>query len=506
MNKASSVQSIWIGSVLVLFAAVFGIRVHGDYGVPWDEPHQRRLGAATYDYIRGENDVYLSLVNREYGAVYELALHMAERTFAHDELSAYRLRHLANHLIFIAGAAFLYALVLNSSGSVGFAVLAFLLMMLHPRLYADSFYNTKDIPFMAAQPVCYWLFFRVLHEPRWPGFLMLGAAVGTQMALRIMGALPAAVIAMLIAIMAWRGPSSARFARGLLIFALMVPLTTYLAWPYLWTNPIENFHTAFVVMSKYPWGGTVLFAGQLIPAKLEPWYYSLTWFIITLPPMAAIVAVASIVAVGRTCRSWMREFPSPRTALLLLAMLGLSAPFVSVIMLHSVLYDGWRHLFFVYPAFVLFITVTCAELAGCHIILILGFIATAWSGLFLYSAHPHQNVYFNRLAGPSDPQFLRTHWDLDYWGLSFKQALRYIVSHDTSPVIRICASNVALGNNTYLLSPADRARLQFVVFEDADYFVTNYRDHPDDYKLPATKLVFERIVLGSRIVAVYRLR
>ena len=46
--------------------------------------------------------------------------------------------------------------------------------------------------------------------------------------------------------------------------------------------------------------------------------------------------------------------------------------------------------------------------------------------------HPHQNVYFNFLAGKN----IQTKFELDYWGLSNKQALEYILKNDSKNIIK----------------------------------------------------------------------
>ena len=81
---------------------------------------------------------------------------------------------------------------------------------------------------------------------------------------------------------------------------------------------------------------------------------------------------------------------------------------------------------------------------------------------------------------------------MDYWCLSYRQGLEWIVRHDNSPQIRVnfnpgCAicSDVPGVLNHLMLPITDRKRIVTVTDpEQADYVITNYRWHPLDYEYP----------------------
>ncbi len=123
-------------------------------------------------------------------------------------------------------------------------------------------------------------------------------------------------------------------------------------------------------------------------------------------------------------------------------MLLFFAPLAAVIILNSALYDGWRHMYFIYAPFLLIAMSGFSRLldlmkeirvgrgAGAGIflaaVMIAGILTTSYS---MIRHHPFQNVYFNLLAG-NDPG---VNFELDYWGLSFRQGLEYIVKNDKRP-------------------------------------------------------------------------
>ena len=68
----------------------------------------------------------------------------------HDEREIYFLRHLLNFLVAWAGAIAVWLLALRRFGDWRPALLAAAFLVFSPRLFAESFYNSKDIVFMAA--------------------------------------------------------------------------------------------------------------------------------------------------------------------------------------------------------------------------------------------------------------------------------------------------------------------------------------------------------------------
>jgi hypothetical protein len=237
------------------------------------------------------------------------------------------------------------------------------------------------------------------------------------------------------------------------------------------------------------------------------------WILVTTPLLylaCFFVGIGSVLTrlVARNWRLWQTEAEMQD-----LLFVGLSlAPLLAVVALHSVLYDGWRQLYFIYPAFVLLairgflvlwqwatrrqsatIRWTLAGLAT------LSMLITATQ---MVRDHPLQNVYFNALAG--EP--VQERYELDYWGQSYLQGLKYIVAHDDRPAVKINAPSEMMGIadfNRHMLKKEDIDRCVFVdKVEDADYFITNYRWHPQSY--PYNHEVFRAEVSGVRVLSVFK--
>jgi len=123
---------------------------------------------------------------------------------------------------------------------------------------------------------------------------------------------------------------------------------------------------------------------------------------------------------------------------------------------------------------------------------------------FMIKYHPYQNVYFNTLAGTSMKR-IKANFDLDYWGLSYRKALEFILNGDDRKMIRIFSANSPGISNSFLIAEKDRKRLKYVKnIKEADYFVSNYRGHIEDY--PYTNELFSIKIENAKIMSAFKLR
>ena len=66
-----------------------------------------------------------------------------------DSRNYFLLRHLVTFLIFFSSTFFFYLLLKNKFKSVFYALLGTSFLIISPRIFANSFYNSKDIIFMS---------------------------------------------------------------------------------------------------------------------------------------------------------------------------------------------------------------------------------------------------------------------------------------------------------------------------------------------------------------------
>ena len=107
-------------------------------------------------------------------------------------------------------------------------------------------------------------------------------------------------------------------------------------------------------MGNFQWDGDVLLFGSYYTAKELPWFYIPAWFVITVPVIYSVLFLVAFLTDGLSLiyksvkldLGWMRNRENRLVALSLSFFL---LPILVVISKGSTLYDGWRHLFFIYP-------------------------------------------------------------------------------------------------------------------------------------------------------------
>jgi hypothetical protein len=426
----------------------------------------------------------------------------------------------------------------------GWALLAVLFLCASPRLFADAFYNSKDIPFMAVFITAVWAMLLLIDQVQSGASFLTTAArlgwhslvTGALISTRVAGILiPALTVILLLAAVI---QDTRQMKRSLLLLVLYLSLTaglTLLFWPILWHAPMQEFIQALGQMSNFPYPMQMLYQGQFYNVGDLPWHYLPVWFGVTTPLVIVALGAAGIIVnafqqASRLQPAWkvrrlLRALCQPEQRGWLAVSIWLAAPVAAVYILHAALYDGWRHMFFVYPAWVLFAVNGLRHMLrwlagkpglkpdwlswgkfnlGQAALAALVCLGLAEPLVFMLRCHPHQNVYFNWLAGSS--QTMRSRFELDYWGLSYKQAIDYILAHEAADQILIYLNNPP--GRQYIdntLPPQDSARLvRTSELSQARYFVTEFRWHPQDYPFPPAWYSIQ--VRGVEIMAVYKLR
>lgn len=503
-----------------LFLCVIGVIISADYGVTWDENHQRKIGMTSFSYLFEDDQRLDSFGDRDYGVGVELPLVIVEKLLGLENYrDIYHVRHIITHILFLTCALSVYFLSYNLFQSRIVGLIAFLCFVLHPRLYAHSFFNSKDIPFMSMYAVCFWQFQRTFSRMSVWNLVLLGVATGYLINLRIMGVLFfICCIGYLLLFCFLNRGQYLRSISGIFIFILASTFTLYLGWPYLWDNPYENFVQAFRNMSKFRWDGLILFAGNLIKAIDVPWSYIPIWFGLTTPLAIQFFGLSGAIL---TIFAWLRQpIHSLNTEVgrnMSLYLASFAGAIGAVIVLKSVLYDGWRQMYFIYPSFVMLAAYGISRLLSLKkraLSLLVSALLVGQLGsiiVFMKNAHPLQQVYFNELIS-KDADYIKANYELDYWGSSLKKAFEYVLENDPSQLIYINAAAPAI-ENYQLLTKEQQARIILTIGDSIDqdnqgYFITYHRFHPWEYLwlVPIAENIYNHTILNNSVFSIWKYR
>ncbi len=512
LNLKQFTNSYWPGIILFFITVAIGLSVYQDYGISWDEPIQRGMGRVSYDYVF-HNDTSLIIYNeRSHGVAFELPLIAIERKcHITDQRDLYLMRHLVTHLFFLISAFFGYILCFRLFKDQLLACMGYIMIVFNPRIYAHSFFNTKDIPFLSALIILFAITQIAFDKKKTIWYLLMALACAYATSIRAMGILFGVIISFFFlvdTITAWiKKENAARAAGNMLLFMVAYCGLTIATWPILWTRPIFHFAEEFKALSHIYWHGFILLNGINYPGENLPWYYVPEWISISTPLLwlfaGAFGIILVLAAFIKKPLSFITNTPNRN-----FVMYGVcfALPILMVIFLKSILYDDWRHLYFIYPSFVMLALFALSKAAAGNrrkLVAALFLLQLGISGSFMIKNHPFEHVYFNELVSHK-PEYLRTHFDLDYWGCADKQAIEYILAHDNTDTVKIWWSLDPVGNNRMMIPANCRERVKLVGEElHPTYFMTNWRNHPEDY--PYKEVYHDIKVLNSTVLRIYKL-
>ena len=419
-------------AIAVALFAVVSIALVDGYGLAGDTRRQRVIAQMNIDYVLGAGDPPTRARDRYYGVAFEAPLILVERLLGltdslTDRRAIYLSRHLLTHLFFLAGGWFCYLLSCRLFGDRRLALFALLLFLLHPRIYAHSFFNSKDLPFLAMFMIALYLVQRAFRRDTAAAFAACGVGVGVLINLRIMGVLLFAAVAGLRALDLMLARNRAERRRApvtMAAFVLAAAGTLYALSPYLWRDPLA-IADAFTGLARFPTLVPTFFQGRWVRWPSIPPHYLPTWMAITTPPATLLLClIGAGVLVGRGAARPGSQIRNTRMRFEWLLLVCLTLPIVAVIALNPNIYNDWRHMYFLYaPLCLLAVCGLRALLAAARRLrspaaaawLRRGVSALAAAALVTAAAdlvrlHPNQEWYFNFLVDRRTPEHVRRHW------------------------------------------------------------------------------------------------
>lgn len=526
-----SVSSSYLVPAFFVTLLLLGYFIFRDYGLTCDEPLDRNTAMVNLKYVldglgltnwaRSLIPEYDSLVplaqfvDRDYGVVFHLPAYVIERLFFKDDLSgAFKARHLLNFLYVYVGLTCLY-LALKRIISKSAGIIAVGIFLLSPRLFAESFYNGKDLIVVAFAMVNLWTLTRYLTTESTISLILHAFSSALIVDTRIIGI---AFVATSTGLFICRG-----FIRGTLkstlkeivLYLCSTLVFTVIFFPYLWGDPLHRLIEVFHNMSAFRHEGEILFSGKFYNDHALPLSYVPVWFAITTPPFILLaMVVGSMRFIGHCLKSskhFSRQcFDCNIFFTLLFCMVIVLGSVLSVMLLHSSLYNGWRQMYFIYPELICFAVLGLMRLGTLSFferfflipMQVLASIGGLCSLFFMLSTHPIENLYFNFMAQKPWHEY----YDLDYWGNATHLAYEFMLKDQPQGEIRYCHESMIFKANRLGLAQKDLTRLIKVPCKVADYRINNFFGHNAvDYvrlrELRGPKL-YELKVSGERVLEV----
>jgi len=502
----SITEKTWknIFTVLSIAITVIIVGLSHSYGFSGDEWLQIKYGRDIWNYFTSGDTQALDYTNlnqhyadqQYYGGLFDFITETIHHLL--PGIAYIYIRHFFNAALGALMMIYTGLLAKRISSKWSVATLSLLFIFLSPRLFGESMNNPKDIPFAAGFIVCiYYLVATLQQLPRSNVKYTAGMSIGLGLAfgqrsaggfllMLFITAFSAFYVQQHKAVLSKLKEEDNRLLKRFLLLSAGAIITGYiigiLAWPWALQSPVSNPIASLRELSNRNMHFPVLFEGVYRMNNHMPWYYELKWIFITSPIVVLAGTLLFIAFAKRAIQLY---------GLFYFVLLACCAffPLAYIIFKHATVYDTWRHVFFVYPFWIIMAALAYDVLRSmvntakwkqvpAYIALLLLTPPLVW----IAGSHPNQYIYFNELEGGIQGAY--GNYDLDYYQNSCRQACDWIKKnaphHEGKKIIVL--SNV-LGIERYFEDDTAWVKVDTGVYENRhflqyDYFLSTPRYIP----------------------------
>lgn len=504
----ANMKTVVFSFFIIYFA--LGLLIVGDYGISTDEPTERETSLRQYqfafsklyflftkrqapglehDYVWYQNWLQGSNEDRFYGTFLQWPTVILEHWHGFDAdhfdpQTVYFSRHLLNFVYFYLALLCFYFLLKQRFQKRSLALLGILMIVLTPRFFAEAFYNNKDILFAAFYIITIYFSEKFIRQKSWLNLLFLAVITAVTANTRIMVGVVAFVYWFQLANEFFKQIKE-KFNWKNLFQLLIWPILTFLIYifihPTAWGQEFGFLWQIIKSFSQYDaWQGETLYFGNFVPWNKIPWHYTLGYLWATVP---LVFSVLIIYGVGVWFKFFKQTFKNQEKKLLPIIfsldnkMLSFALiPLLAVIFCHSVLYNSWRHLYFIYFPLIYLAVLGLSTLKKnskrLKIILIFlscTFITTIF---WMIKNHPYEMVYYNPLIRNQ----LAKNFERDYWGLSIQPLFKEVLELEKNnrEKITIWENDSMHKFVNWLVPISTREKFILTSQEEAQYAVINF--------------------------------
>lgn len=531
---------------ILIFAIFFliGINSFQDYGIYTDDPWRRANDHFWYDYIKRvilnpslffTDNLKISLSESLYNEVKNInisttpSLQSSPLSFfceffldlfnINKSRNIFQFRHLFNFIIFFIALCFFYKLIYRRYKSYTYSLIGVLFLFLTPRLFGESFYNSQDIFFLTLTMVNIYTGINFIKKPNFNHTLTFSLLSALSFVTRILAILPISISLIFFFFKCLR---SNLFFKNNFKFVIYYSILTFffiiIFWPYLWINPFGNLLFAVSELSSVETMVTDLYFGKFILSTKVPAHYYPIWILITSPLIVVFLFfLGSFFLLKRTFvrfsklndnqnDMWRGDKEMYDIFFFMIILLS-----ILLLVIKGLGYNGWRHLYYIYPSIIMislyglylfnlivkknFLRLTVYFLIALNLMYI-----SYWN----YKNHPYQHVYFNLMF----KNYFHNNFEMDYWGLSYRSSIEYIISNTDYQAKIATKSFASLEKTLLILKEEDKNKITITHnLSEADFIITNYMPkRSKDFVIDKTKYekYYEVLVDKKPINTVYK--
>lgn len=449
LNRLFNKNSFFFNKIVTIFFLIYlvvGLSVFSSYGVSTDEETQRLTALTNGNYILQKllnvnqyNKIFNNITkdkfeekikikypknlheypDKTYGVIFELPVTAIEIILNIKETkNIYLLRHLINFIFFYISLIFFFKLLNKIFKNKIYSLFGCISLIFLPRIFADIFYNSKDIIFLSFFIISNYYGYSLLLKIKNKNLFLFSFFSACAINIRpIALVIPLAFILLLFLLNFFK---KKEYYKNCLLILILTLIFLFIVTPFLWEETITNFVYTLKYFKNHPWPHYNFYFGEHIKATKNPWHYIFTWILITTPLFHLITIFIGLVVFILKFKSLsnINKFYIPAIFFFYLFM-----PVFLAIVFNATLYDGLRHFYFLFPFLIIFQIIGISYiflLTNKKNILLICIVVFLLSISSLIKLHPYQYLYFNNFFFKNpNIQF----FEKDYWAISNKQVL-----------------------------------------------------------------------------------
>ena len=490
--------------IFFLFYFSISIQIFKNYGIDIEEHTSRLNGFYWINYISKifylenleiitnnkiseifKGDPYVTDVRlyNFYGPAFEiLATYLEIILNIKESKTLYELRHLLIFIFFYLSSIAFFYILFNRFKSYYVSFFGLLVFILNPRIFGNSFHNTKDIIFLAFVVFATYFMFKLFNKIKLKYLLFFSLFAALATSTRIIGVfLPLTFIILnLVKI------DKKKIFLNFLVFFLYF-FFLFIHWPFLWESPIHNFANYLIKAKSYIWNYPILFDGNYHFMHYLPRTYLPVWMLITIPVYYIGIFFLGFFLNLKRIFNRILKIDENKDIFLgknekkdFFIFFSFTTITSLVIFSNTALASSWRHLFFLnffisyicsYYIFIFFIK---KKNIAYRFIFLLPFLFIVYK-IVLY--HPFESLFFNELSNLK----IKNSFEVDQPRLSRTHALEKILEinnrQEKKKIIKVAnASFGPLYNGADKLRIIDKEKFIFLGqdYNKADYIYNNF--------------------------------
>ncbi len=452
-----------------LVSILLALVVYKDYGIHIEEKFHRLNGHYWLNYISDQfgfdsikeitekkireiSDYTLSPVTvyNKYSIIFDLPTALLEILLNINNVQKiYYLKHILNFFLFLISSFFFFKILEERHKNFYLSYTGLILYIVTPRILGDSFLY-KDVLFLSIFMVTFYFFYKSLKNFNYKFLFIFSIMTALSVNLRIFAILIPILFIFLAVIKNFHIKDYIKSFKKICFYLIFFFSFLIILWPYLWSDPINNFFELFKSVRGDLVNVKILYDGSYVSNRTLPDYYLLEWIAISSPLLQiTLFLFGFFYCFVRFIKRFItiKEksiyndlWRGSKEELDFICLLFLISFYFFFIFFNAPLYNGWRLVYFL-NIFLLYFSINFLSII--EIILVKKLLnkvfyliiisLVSYNFYAIIKTHPFQSIYFNSLISKERKNF----YEGDFHGLAVKHFFKEILSISKKNVINI---------------------------------------------------------------------